>query len=232
MNLTHLHHIIPIHMGGSNDSSNLIELTVKEHAEAHRKLYEQYGHWQDFAAWQGLSGRMSKEEIIRYKLSQTHKGRKLTPEHIQVLREKGKKLTGKNNPMYGKTITQAQKDAISKANKGKIVSDITKEKIRQANIGKKRSIESKEKNRLAHLGKKASDETKKKISEANRKRIVSNSHKKKTSEKLSKTWQITDPSGILHTVKNLTQFCKENNLDQGNMSRGGHKGWKCSKLET
>ena len=42
-------------MGGSDDPSNLIELTPGEHAEAHRLLYEQHGHWQDYVAWQGLA---------------------------------------------------------------------------------------------------------------------------------------------------------------------------------
>jgi len=47
----HKHHIIPKHAGGSNDPSNIIELTVEEHAEAHRILFEQYGHWQDQIAY-------------------------------------------------------------------------------------------------------------------------------------------------------------------------------------
>ena len=29
-------------MGGTNDPSNLVELTVEEHAEAHRVLWEKY----------------------------------------------------------------------------------------------------------------------------------------------------------------------------------------------
>lgn len=41
--MTHKHHIIPRHMGGTDDPSNLVELTVEKHAEAHRQLYEQYG---------------------------------------------------------------------------------------------------------------------------------------------------------------------------------------------
>ena len=55
--MKHKHHIIPKHAGGTDDPSNLIELTVEEHAEAHRLLYEQYGRWEDYYAWQGLSGR-------------------------------------------------------------------------------------------------------------------------------------------------------------------------------
>jgi len=33
--MKHKHHIVPKHMGGSDDPSNLIELTIEEHAEAH-----------------------------------------------------------------------------------------------------------------------------------------------------------------------------------------------------
>lgn len=51
--MKHTHHIIPKHMGGSDDPSNLIELTIQEHAEAHKKLYEMYGKEEDKLAWYG-----------------------------------------------------------------------------------------------------------------------------------------------------------------------------------
>ncbi len=51
-------------MGGSDDPSNLIELTVEEHAEAHRKLWEEHGRWQDKLAWQGLAGIIGHEEAV------------------------------------------------------------------------------------------------------------------------------------------------------------------------
>ena len=38
--MKHKHHIIPRHMGGTDDPSNLIELTIEEHAEAHRRSEE------------------------------------------------------------------------------------------------------------------------------------------------------------------------------------------------
>lgn len=63
--MSHLHHIVPIHAGGTDDPSNLIELTVEEHAEAHRILWETHGRWQDRLAWKGLAGMITKEEIIR-----------------------------------------------------------------------------------------------------------------------------------------------------------------------
>ena len=34
-------------MGGTDDPSNLIKLTVEDHAAAHKKLYEEHGKLQD-----------------------------------------------------------------------------------------------------------------------------------------------------------------------------------------
>jgi hypothetical protein len=66
----HKHHIIPKHMGGSDDPSNLIELTVEEHAEAHRRLFKEHGKEEDRIAWIGLSGQAAKPEVMgmSYKL--------------------------------------------------------------------------------------------------------------------------------------------------------------------
>jgi hypothetical protein len=51
-------------MGGTDDPSNLIELTVFEHAEEHRKLYEHYGKIEDKVAWLALSGQAKDSEFI------------------------------------------------------------------------------------------------------------------------------------------------------------------------
>ena len=86
--MKHLHHIVPKHAGGTNDSSNLVELTVEEHAEAHRLLWEQYGRWQDKIAWKTLSGQISiqeaREEMLKFD-NPMHK-----PEVIQ-------KMSGENH---------------------------------------------------------------------------------------------------------------------------------------
>ena len=57
------------------------------------------------------------------------------------------------------------------------------------------------------------------------------SQKKTVAEKLSKEWSVTSPTGEQMVIKNLQRFCRENNLDQGNLSRGTHKGWKAVKIE-
>ena len=61
----HNHHILPKYMGGTDDASNLIELSIEEHAQAHLDLYEQHGRWQDRVAHQMLSGQISVAEAIK-----------------------------------------------------------------------------------------------------------------------------------------------------------------------
>lgn len=60
----HKHHVVPRHMGGSNHPSNIELVTVAEHAERHRVLFEKHGHWQDELAWKGLAGLIDKEELV------------------------------------------------------------------------------------------------------------------------------------------------------------------------
>lgn len=77
-------------MGGTDEPSNLIELTIEEHAEAHQILYEQYGHWQDRLAWQGLAKIITKKELVQQLVS--HVGKDM----------KKNALRGEKHPYYGK----------------------------------------------------------------------------------------------------------------------------------
>jgi hypothetical protein len=95
MTIYHKHHIIPKHMGGTDDPSNLVELTIEEHAEAYRKLYEQHGKWQDKIAWQMLSGQITNSEAIKISQSTGAKNRK--------------KRYGKDNHFYGKKHLEESK---------------------------------------------------------------------------------------------------------------------------
>ena len=67
--MKHKHHIIPKHMGGSDNIENIIELTIEQHAEAHRILWKEHGKLEDWLAFQGLAKMIGKEEILKELLS-------------------------------------------------------------------------------------------------------------------------------------------------------------------
>lgn len=52
-------------MGGTDDPSNLIKLSVEEHAKAHKLLYEKYGKIEDKLAWLGLDKMIGQDEKMR-----------------------------------------------------------------------------------------------------------------------------------------------------------------------
>jgi len=106
--MKHKHHIAPKHMGGSDDPSNLVELTIEEHAEAHKKLWEEHGRWQDKIAWKTLSGQINIQEARMEMMKYNN------PMHKSEVKEKmsginhwskrehnnDKKLFGDINPMH------------------------------------------------------------------------------------------------------------------------------------
>ena len=102
MAVLHKHHIIPKHMGGTNELSNLVELTVEEHAEAHRILFEQYGRWQDRVAWLTLSGQMSCAEAIKTAQSLSNKGKKNSMYGMFGEKNPNYHNRGEKSPLYGK----------------------------------------------------------------------------------------------------------------------------------
>ena len=61
--MRHKHHIIPKHMGGTNDPSNIVELTVAEHADAHNLLYALHKHPYDKIAELALLEQIDRAEI-------------------------------------------------------------------------------------------------------------------------------------------------------------------------
>lgn len=77
---THIHHIIPKHQGGTDDLSNLIELTIEDHAIVHRHLWKMYGRWEDKVAWLGLSKQCDKQSLIKMAQSNARKGITLSDE--------------------------------------------------------------------------------------------------------------------------------------------------------
>ena len=136
---THKHHIIPRHSGGSDDPSNLIELTVEEHALAHKKLFEKHNKIQDRIAWLTLSGQIGKDEAMRMVRSEGQKG---------VLNHR----YGKPSTMLGKNHTEETKRKMSVARKGIIFTEEHKRKMSESGKGRKQSEEHKRKNSESNKG--------------------------------------------------------------------------------
>ena len=114
--MKHIHHILPKYLGGTDHPSNLVELTVDEHAEAHRLLYEQHNNWQDYCAWQALSGRIGQEEALRMAQGMANKGKKRSPETIAKMKESCRLRTERQRA--DGTLARANKKR-SESHKGK-----------------------------------------------------------------------------------------------------------------
>jgi len=92
MAIYHLHHVVPRHAGGTDDPANLVRLTIEDHAEAHRILFEQHGRWQDELAWKTLSGQIPYAEARILAVKKALTGKKQTKQHLARRSNLGKKL--------------------------------------------------------------------------------------------------------------------------------------------
>ena len=120
-------------MGGSDDPSNLIELTVEEHSQAHLKLYEQYGKKEDLCAYYMLSGKSQDPEFKKMVCSlggtalakkRKESGEKwgfelMNPDDLFKIQSSNGKLQGKRNADSGH-MQQIQKlsDTVTAGKKG------------------------------------------------------------------------------------------------------------------
>jgi hypothetical protein len=126
------HHIIPRHAGGTDDPANIELVTLEEHAERHRVLWEQYGRIQDKCAWLLLSGNV-----------------KLGHEAwLEILQENGRKSKGRRH-----TVEYRQRMVGTK------LSEASRKKMSLSHIGRKKSAEHKAKISAAMMGHAVSSET-------------------------------------------------------------------------
>lgn len=112
------------------------------------------------------------------------------------------------------------------------------EKRRQKLLGRPLSEEHKQKLSKAHMGKVLSKETVDKMIAYRTGRNLTEYCKEKISYSHSKnTYELTNKDGTTLIIKNLSKFCKENNLHQSafvrimNGKRKYHKNWTVKKLD-
>ena len=130
--MKHKHHKIIFKDGKRIRTNELIELTIEEHANEHKRLYEEGGHWQDKLAYEGLMKLKkrpnSMKEIHKYRKPESYAtygmlGKKQTENQKNTLSKKQKEIwksmskkdrkhrsesvKGEKNGMYGKTPSNA-----------------------------------------------------------------------------------------------------------------------------
>jgi hypothetical protein len=108
---------------------------------------------------------------------------------------------------FNSLLFENLKYRLSEIQKNKVFSEETKEKMRKSKLGNK-----------AWLNKKHKEESKQKVSKARKGKCLSKEHIEKLKVSHSKiTYKIVSPNGKEFILKNLTDFCKENDLNVTSM---------------
>lgn len=93
------HHIQPKHSHGTNASWNLILLSLPEHAEGHKLLYECYNNIYDYSAWCLMTGKtLEGLTVIRKENQLKMKTRKIGFYNSEIQRELAKRPKKRRQP--------------------------------------------------------------------------------------------------------------------------------------
>ena len=149
---TERHHIQPRSLGGTDDKSNLVDLTAREHFICHWLLTKMHTGEAKSKMIYALNGmKRSNEFVQRYETAITSRVYENLKKEFSVVHSatmKGRLPWNKGIP-----ITEDQRSKNRKSALGKKHTDIAKSRISEAQIGRKRSEETKEKIRNALKGK-------------------------------------------------------------------------------
>jgi NUMOD3 motif len=181
-----IHHIIPKHewrarfgsLKGVNAPDNLVELSLEQHIEVHRR-YGEEGSINDQRAYRALSGQIGKKELL-----------------CEIARVNVRKM--KHHTL------------------------LSRKKMSVSHLGNK-----------SHFGIPTSQKTKRLLSQA----LKGRKHSAKHIDAGAKTWKFIDPNGNVITIRNLANFCRNNNLDRNYMRAvfhhhygfRSHKGYRSVK---
>lgn len=179
------HHILPKSLGGSNESSNLVKLTAREHFICHLLLIRMTEGKSRvkmrYAAWMMVKNNPYQNRTI------------ITGRRFQLLREQ---LIIANKERPGPNL-------------GMVMPDETKAKLSTALKGRKQPMRSEEhKLKISEAKKNVSDETRRKISEARKAQTGLQKRTQETKSKMS-AWQKGVPKPTLtceycnKTISNL-----------------------------
>jgi len=233
---TEKHHTFPKSIFGNN--KRIVVLTSREHYIAHallEKIYIKRCGIKDKKTTKMIHAHILMKSkgryynshlygIARIRMSESKKGKKPYVMTEETRNKMSISKSGENHPKYGIPLTQEHRNKLLDSWKGKIHSEESKLKISEANKGRIHTEETKKKWSEARSGENHYLYGKKRDIE-----IVN-----KIVEKKSKQFSIINPQGEIICGKNITKFCKENNLDVGttwnllNYKRNtkSHKGYR------
>lgn len=144
------HHILPSSMGGTDEDSNKVMLTTRQHFIAHWMLWKAYENKEmNFAFW---AMRMKATNGKRTFKIPSRVYAKLKEEHSSFQ----SKRMSESNPMYNEE---------------------TREKLRLSKLGTSHSDETRSKMSKSRIGVKKSDETRSKMSQAGKGKPKSKEHR-------------------------------------------------------
>lgn len=181
------HHIVPRALGGSDDASNLVRLTAREHFIAHMLLAKIHGGVM-WVAILRMKGRRHGEGYVNSRFyerariewakwsSENQRGGSHwafgKPSPMRGIRKP--EFSGEGHPLFGTKRTPAQIAAVVAANTGAKRTEKTRQKIAEAQRGERNHM----------FGKSMSDETRSKISASLSDRRLSDEHKQRISAAL------------------------------------------------
>lgn len=122
-----VHHIVPKSMGGTNDKSNLIKLTPRQHYIAHWMLWKAYG------------GKMAQAFFF---FNNYHEKRISSKAYEQLRSEALAAISGENHYLYGKTIPLESRLKMSEKRRQYMQSPEARENLRQHRLNQVISAES------------------------------------------------------------------------------------------
>lgn len=235
--LMHKHHIVPRYKGGTDEPENLVEVSITQHAMYHFCNYQLWGNVEDYVAWRGLSGQISEAEFLAEKLKIfSQKGaiaskKKFEDEEFRKSWILECKERFHNSPKKQEMIERL------KTNQPKAVELSRTPEIIQKKRQKFKEIKHQQGEKNSQYGKMwITNGTKEGSYKINKGDKIPEGYRlgrvSRDLESFKNSFKIITPLGEVLNVKNLYQFCTENNLTYSvmlrvmNGKRKHHKGYK------